>query len=186
MSWVDQLQPPIPSSGQGIYTPFGSDTNNQVFQQPTLNVMEIYDAKYGSSWRKAIDKWYSYAMQYSGPRDSTTSSSRGILGEGCTRRTSCRRPQGQTTVTSPAVFLTLLFLRLTTRGRVEPFRWSSKTYLRQEDSIVITAGTTLQPQPHKFNSKPHPASSTTPLLLQVDSTTSGRRAFNYSLRWKFQ
>jgi hypothetical protein len=49
----------------GYYIPFSSDSqlNGYMFQIPLFNVMEVYDAKYGSTWRKDIEKWYTYNAQ---------------------------------------------------------------------------------------------------------------------------
>jgi hypothetical protein len=49
----------------GYYIPFGSDSqlNGFMFQAPIFNIMEVYDNKYGSTWRKDIDKWYTYNAQ---------------------------------------------------------------------------------------------------------------------------
>jgi hypothetical protein len=61
--WYVQLSA---SSPGGYYIPFGSDgqLNGYMHQMNTLNILEVYDAKYGSTWRKNIDKWYTYNAQY--------------------------------------------------------------------------------------------------------------------------
>jgi hypothetical protein len=49
-------------SAGGYYIPFGDDSqsNGNMAQMPLFNIMEVYDAKYGSTWRKNIEKWYTY------------------------------------------------------------------------------------------------------------------------------
>ena len=65
VSWVHQLYPNAVVSNSGApYTQFGSDSSYAIFSNTALNSMEVYDAKYGSVWRKNIDKWYSYNAQY--------------------------------------------------------------------------------------------------------------------------
>ena len=55
----------------GYYIPFGGDsqTNGNMKQMPLFNLMEVYDAKYGSTWRKNIEKWYTYNALVGGPSD---------------------------------------------------------------------------------------------------------------------
>ena len=68
VSLVDQLYPDVSGANGGSYTQFGSDQSFSIFAQEgyLLNEMEVYDAKYGSSWRKNIDKWYQYNVLYGG------------------------------------------------------------------------------------------------------------------------
>ena len=66
VSWVDMLYPDQIGHNAGRYTQFGSDQNYTVGAQEGIvfNFMEVYDAKYGSTWRKNIDKWYQYNVLF--------------------------------------------------------------------------------------------------------------------------
>jgi len=68
LSWLDQFYNVYESnySPGSYYIPFGSDsqTNGNIVEMPFFNILEIYDAKYGSTWRKNIDKFYTYNAQY--------------------------------------------------------------------------------------------------------------------------
>lgn len=68
VSLVDQLYPYTGGANGGQYTQIGSDQSFGVFAQHGVlfNDMTPYDAKYGSTWRKNIDKWYQYNILYGG------------------------------------------------------------------------------------------------------------------------
>ena len=68
VSLVHQLIPLTTGSGGGQYTAFANDQSFQVFSQQgsLFNEMEPYDALYGSTFRKQIDKWYQYNILYGG------------------------------------------------------------------------------------------------------------------------
>lgn len=62
ISEVAQLWPLNQASGSAAYTPISNDPNfklNESLKGVLLNRMEVYDAAH-SSWRTALDKWYSY------------------------------------------------------------------------------------------------------------------------------
>lgn len=71
VSWVHQLYPNVSGNDGGRYTQFGSDQDYAVgaTEGVVFNDMEVYDAKYGSPWRKGIDKWYQYNILYGGVPD---------------------------------------------------------------------------------------------------------------------
>lgn len=63
LNMVHQLYPSIPAGGTANYTAFGDDQsygNHLLDMGQLFNSMEVYDAKYGSTWRKDLDKWYQY------------------------------------------------------------------------------------------------------------------------------
>lgn len=65
VSFIHQLQPDAFGTGSGApYTQFGSDASWIIIANTMLNDQMVYDAKFGSSFRVGMDKWYSYNAQY--------------------------------------------------------------------------------------------------------------------------
>jgi hypothetical protein len=62
ISMVHQLYSNISTNASAGYVQFGDDQQWSVMIQQglLLNSLEVYDAKYGSAWRKNLDKWYQY------------------------------------------------------------------------------------------------------------------------------